>query len=125
MTESKKRILALDDEEILRMVIRDQLEAAEYVVVSVASGIEAMEQAEANPFDLIILDLLMPQPNGFKVFDRLKELSVASRTPILILTVVGLEPQVQELLERGKSVHHLSKDNAPEELVPKVRELIG
>ena len=74
-------------------------------------------------FDLIVLDLLMPRPNGFEVFRRLKALSIINGTSILILTVVGLEPQVQALLEEG--AHHLPKQEAPTKLVTKVKELIG
>lgn len=128
MTEAKKTILAIDDNDVFRMLIRQQLEAEGYEVHSVATGREAIACFEEgrggkDRFDLIILDLLMPQPNGFEVFKHLKELSVTSRTPVLLLTVVGLEPQVQELLEAG--AHHVKKDEADEQLVPKIKELIG
>jgi two-component system OmpR family response regulator len=128
MTETKKTILALDDDETFRMLIRQRLENAGYGVHSVATGGEAIEcfqdsQFGKNGFDLIILDLLMPQPNGFEVFKQLKELSVTSRTPVLILTVIGLEPQVQDLLEAG--AHHVKKDEANTQLLPKIRELLG
>ncbi|MFN8494249.1 MAG: response regulator [Caldilineaceae bacterium] len=123
MAETPKRILLVDDDPILRMGFRDLLENAGYAFHSVAGGAEALQLAQEQNFALIILDLLMPRPNGFEVFRRLKELSVASRTPILILTVVGLEPQVQNLLQQG--AHYLSKQRAPRGLVAKVRELIG
>jgi CheY-like chemotaxis protein len=127
MTETKKNILVLDDDHIFRMVMRDLLEEAGYEVHSVATGGDAIacfqdSQFGKHGFDLIILDLLMPQPNGFEVFRHLKELSVTSRTPVLILTVVGLEPQVQEMLEAG--AHHVKKDEANEQLLPKIRELM-
>lgn len=123
MTKIKKRILSIDDDQPFRMLIRIMLEAAGYEVDSAADGGEAICRVREQRFDLIILDLLMPQPNGFKVFQQLKELSIFSRTPVLILTVLGLESQVQALLQDG--AHHLKKDEAPEQLVPKVRELIG
>lgn len=128
MAETKKTILVLDDDYIFRIAIRDWLEAAGYEVHSVATGGDAIacfqdSQFGKHGFNLIILDLLMPQPNGFEVFRRLKELSVTSRTPVLILTVVGLEPQVQEMLEAG--AHHVKKDEASELLLPKIRDLLG
>lgn len=123
MTETRKRILVVDDEEIHRMALRDRLEAAGYEVYSAEGGEEAIALVQQMDFDLITLDLLMPYPNGFVVFGRLKELSVLSRTPILILTVVGLEPQIQSLLAQG--AHYLRKLEAPRTLVSKIRELIG
>jgi CheY-like chemotaxis protein len=128
LTETKKRILTLDDNNIFRMLIRQRLEGAGYEVHSVEKGGEAIACFDENRFgkygfDLIILDLMMPRPNGFEVFSHLKELSVTSRTPVLILTVIGLEPQVQGLLDAG--AHHLKKDEAAEQLLPTVKKLIG
>jgi CheY-like chemotaxis protein len=123
VTKVNKRILIVDDEEIHRMGLRDRLEAAGYEVHSAEGGKKAIEIVQQMAFDLIVLDLLMPRPNGFEVFKCLKELSVKSRTPVLILTVVGLEPQVQELITDG--AHHLQKREAPRKLVPKIKELIG
>jgi DNA-binding response OmpR family regulator len=123
MPQTKKRILFLDDDDVNRMLIRINLEHAGYEVDSAEDGEDAISQAQNQSFDLIILDLLMPAPDGFAVFQRFRELSIASRTKILILTVLGLEPQVMELMQQG--AHHLKKDDAPEQLVQKVRELIG
>ena len=123
VTETKKRILIVDDEMIHRMGLRDRLEAADYEVHSAAGGKEAIELVQQVDFDLIILDLLMPPPNGFMVFRCLKKLSVVGRIPILILTVVGLEPQVAALLQKG--AHYMQKSEAPLRIVSKVRELIG
>lgn len=123
MAETKKRILAVDDATIFRMLVRELLERSGYEVESVATGEEAITRAQETHFDLIILDLLMPQPNGFDIFKRLKELCVTSRTPILILTVLGLESKIQALLQDG--AHYLKKDEARVQLVSKVKEMIG
>lgn len=121
--KTAKRILLVDDDDIHRMGIRDRLEATGYEVESADRGEEAIRLAENTKYDLITLDLLMARPNGFEVFRSLKELSVTSKTPILVLTVIGLEPQVQELIADG--AHYLQKQDAPKQLVTKVKELIG
>jgi CheY-like chemotaxis protein len=123
MPETKKRILFIDDERPFRMLSRINLEAAGYHVDSAASGREAIACVEKQRFDLIILDLLMPQPDGFKVFQKFKELKIMNQTPVLLLTVLGLESQVQQLISDG--AHHLKKEEAPEQLLPMVKELIG
>jgi len=123
MPETKKRILFIDDERPFRMLSRINLEAAGYQVDSAADASEAIACVEEQRFDLIILDLLMPQPDGFKVFQKLKDLKITTQTPVLLLTVLGWEPQVQQLIADG--AHHLKKDDAPEQLLPMVKELIG
>jgi DNA-binding response OmpR family regulator len=121
--KTSKRILLVDDNETHRMGLRDRLEATGYEVHSADGGEEALQLAQNMKFHLITLDLLMPQPDGFEVFRRLKQLSVASRTPILVLTVVGLGPRVQEVVEEG--AHYLQKRDALSQLVTKVKGLIG
>jgi CheY-like chemotaxis protein len=120
---AKKRILIIDDEAIHRTGLRTRLEAAGYEVYSAEGGLEAIELIQKMPFSLITLDLLMPQPDGFEVFRRLKALPMVDSIPILILTVVGLEPQVQALVDQG--AQYLRKQDAPQKIVSEVRRLIG
>ena len=125
MSERKKCILIVDDERIHRIGIRDRLRHAGYDVVSAEGGEEALALIEERQnYALIVLDLLMPQPNGFEVFRHLQKKSVTSRIPILILTVVvRVDARVQELVDHGAS--YLHKDEIPERLVEMVHELIG
>lgn len=119
----KKSILFIDDYETFRMLTRITLEAAGYEVSTAENGNDAIRRVQEQTFDLIILDLLMPQPDGFELYKKFQGLSVTPRTPVLILTCLGLEAQVQELTQQG--AYLLKKDDASEQLVPKVRELIG
>ena len=123
MGEVEKLILVVDDEKIHRMAIRDHLEASGYKVQSAAGGAETLQILKEVHFDLIILDLLMPQPDGFEVFRCLRESSVVPRTPVILFTVLGKEPHVKTLIEQG--AHHLQKLRVFNELIPKVQELIG
>ena len=107
------------------MAIRDRLEAVGYDVFSAEGGEEALHffEEEKEDFDLVVLDLLMPQPDGAEVFRRLKHLGISSRIPILFLTVMGLEPEIQSLVSQG--AHYLQKYDAPKNLVAKVAELLS
>lgn len=118
-----KKILLVDDDDILRMAYRDLLEAEGYEVHSAKDGNEALECVEQERFDLIILDLLMPSPNGFEVYKRLKERCTTCQTPILILTVVGLDPKIQALLQDG--AYYLPKQKADRELTGKLRKILA
>lgn len=118
-----KKILLVDDDDILRMAYRDLLEVAGYEIHSAKGGTEALKRIQEESFDLIILDLLMPHPNGFEVYKRLKERCVTSRIPILILTVVGLDPRIQELLQSG--AYYLPKQKVDRELITKMQEIFS
>ena len=92
-----ENILLVEDEEGLRMTLSDRLRSEGYVVDLAVDGQEAFEKATQLPFDLIILDVMLPIRNGFDVCRDVRQEGLA--TPILLLTardqtaekVVGLK----------------------------------
>ncbi|HXV63777.1 MAG TPA: response regulator transcription factor [Vicinamibacteria bacterium] len=84
---SAKRILLVEDEPGLIVTLTDRLEAEGFHVASVARGDEALLRASAEPFDLVILDVMLPGKNGFDVCRELRK--TGSDTPILFLTARG------------------------------------
>ena len=78
------RILLVEDESNLRRTLTDLLKSDGYLVESSGDGIEAQELAMKNPFDVIILDVMLPSRNGFEVCRHLRE--HGNNTPILMLT---------------------------------------
>jgi two-component system alkaline phosphatase synthesis response regulator PhoP len=80
-----ERILLVEDEEALRITLTDRLAAEQYVVDTAADGIEGSDKASNQPFDLIILDLMLPGRGGLDVCRDIRAAGIA--TPILILTV--------------------------------------
>jgi two-component system, OmpR family, alkaline phosphatase synthesis response regulator PhoP len=92
-----ENILLVEDEEALRMTLSDRLRSEGYVVDFAADGQEGFEKATRLPFDLIVLDIMLPVLNGFDVCRDIRREGLA--TPILLLTardqtaekVVGLK----------------------------------
>ncbi|HZQ25392.1 MAG TPA: response regulator transcription factor [Terriglobales bacterium] len=79
-----ERILLVEDEEGLRMTLSDRLQREGYVVNCAHDGIEAVDMAQRLPFDLIILDLMLPRRNGFDVCREIRH--SGKNIPILMLT---------------------------------------
>ena len=82
-----ERILLVEDEEALRITLTDRLAAEQYVVDTASDGIDGSDKAANQPFDLIILDLMLPGRGGLDVCRDIRAAGIA--TPILILTVRG------------------------------------
>ncbi len=82
------RILIVDDEERIVNFLRSKLKASGYEVFSANTGVEGLEQAQAQEPDLIVLDLLMPKMDGLEM---LKELRSFSAVPVIILTAKGAD----------------------------------
>jgi two-component system alkaline phosphatase synthesis response regulator PhoP len=78
-------ILLIEDEQVLRTTLSDRLRGEGYIVDSAADGQEGFDKAANQPFDLIILDLMLPVRSGLDVCRDIRQAGMA--TPILILTV--------------------------------------
>jgi len=82
-------ILVVDDEPQNRMLLRDPLEAFGYQVEEAENGIKALQKIAAHPPDVIALDLMMPQMDGFEVCRRLKADAKTAHIPILLVTALS------------------------------------
>jgi two-component system alkaline phosphatase synthesis response regulator PhoP len=118
---SRARILLVEDEANLRRTITDLLKSDGYEVSGSGDGIEAQELAMSHPFDLIILDVMLPSRNGFEVCGHLRKNGV--NTPILMLTALGeLTNKVQGFKAGGDD--YLTKPFDTPELQARVEALL-
>ena len=114
------RILIVDDEERILNFLSTKLKALGYGVLTASNGLEALEQAQAQEPDLIVLDLIMPKMDGF---ETLKELRSFSSVPVIILSAKGADVDKIKGLGLGAD-DYLQKPFNPDELVARI-EAIG
>jgi two-component system, OmpR family, alkaline phosphatase synthesis response regulator PhoP len=118
---SRARILLVEDEANLRRILSDLLKSDGYTVQSSGDGVEAQELAMTQPFDLIILDVMLPSRNGFDVCRNLRKSGV--NTPILMLTArTELNSKVQGF--KSGSDDYLTKPFETPELQARVEALL-
>ena len=77
-----KRVLVVDDEKLIVKGIRFSLEQDGMEVDCAYDGEEALEFAKSNPYDMILLDVMLPKMNGFEVCQQIREFSNTERTTI-------------------------------------------
>ncbi|HEX9036942.1 MAG TPA: response regulator transcription factor [Ktedonobacterales bacterium] len=112
-------LIADDDPQILRLVARN-LQLEDYEVVTATDGQEALDFIEARPFDLAILDVMMPRMDGFTVAARVREFS---SVPIVIVTARGQDQDKIRGLDLGAD-DYLTKPFSVEELLARVRSVL-
>jgi two-component system, OmpR family, alkaline phosphatase synthesis response regulator PhoP len=93
---SQKHILLVEDEEHLLKIIRLNLELEGYSVTSAVTGIEALKEFRKDHFDIILLDVMLPEMNGFDVCEEIRKEN--KEVPVLFLTAKGSgEDRIQGL----------------------------
>ena len=85
----KKRILVVDDEPDFCSIVQGQLEKEGFDVELAYNGVEGMKKVEANPPDAIVLDVMMPEKDGYEMCKELKADSNLCDIPVLLLTAVA------------------------------------
>jgi two-component system alkaline phosphatase synthesis response regulator PhoP len=87
--DSKKRILVVDDEPDFCSIVQGQLEKEGFEVELAYNGVEGLEKVKANPPDAIVLDVMMPEKDGYEVCKELKNDKAYADIPIVLLTAVA------------------------------------
>lgn len=97
---SGKRILVVDDSKINLKVANNILRPYNFTIVEATSGFEALELAETQTFDLILMDIMMPKMNGVECLRRLKEIP-GFDIPVVALTADAIEGQDEKYIQAG------------------------
>jgi DNA-binding response OmpR family regulator len=117
---NKKRILVVDDEADLVETLRFSLELEGYDVLTAFNGEEALNQARKEIPDLMLLDLMLPKLDGYKVCRLLKFDEKFKHIPILMLTAKTQERDKQTGMETGAN-EYITKPFDMDELMKKVK----
>jgi two-component system KDP operon response regulator KdpE len=115
-----KTILVVDDEERMARFIRLNLEQDGFQVVEAYRGMQALQQYRDSLPDLVLLDVMMPDIDGFEVLSMLRDIS---NVPVIMLTAKGEEDDRVRGLELGAD-DYVTKPFSPRELVSRVRAVL-
>ncbi|MED3646782.1 response regulator transcription factor [Halalkalibacterium halodurans] len=118
--EKEAKILVVDDEGRIRNLLKMYLEREAYDVEEASDGKEALEKALAFDYDVILLDLMMPEMDGIEVCQKLRK---QKATPIIMLTAKGEEANRVQGFEVGTD-DYIVKPFSPREVVLRVKALL-
>lgn len=114
------RVMAVDDDQVIRGLLEVNLEMEGYDVVTAFDGQDALDKALADPPDLILLDVMMPNLNGWQVAEALQADERTKRIPIVFLSARAMEADVQKGTTLG-AASYVTKPFDPIDLM----ELVG
>jgi len=116
----EKLILVVDDESRMVRFVRMNLELEGFRVSEAGSGIEALEKVRDELPDLVLLDVMMPEMDGFETLEHIREIS---NVPVIMLTVKGYEEDRIRGLELGAD-DYVTKPFSPRELASRIRAVL-
>ncbi len=119
----RKKLLIVEDNTELAELLRLGLKQAGFSVSTAANGVDALKKARASSPDLIVLDVILPELDGFAVCEALKRGSETARIPVIMLTGLTSEFTRFTGLESGAD-EYVTKPVSPAQLLPRINHWI-
>lgn len=115
------KILIIEDDENIGMAMEDDLTFEGYNVERIANGKQGLKKAQGTQFDLVILDIMLPELDGFEICKQLRKSNIM--TPIIMLTAKGQEIDKVLGLELGAD-DYVTKPFSPRELLARIKAIL-
>jgi signal transduction histidine kinase/CheY-like chemotaxis protein len=103
------KILLVDDEEVMRYIVRQLLPRSRYSLIAMGDGHEGLRCLRDENPDVVLLDINMPEMDGYQFLERVRNDSNVAEVPVIVLTSAVLEPDKRSLLHRASGI--LSKSD--------------
>ncbi|MDP3278146.1 MAG: PAS domain S-box protein [Deltaproteobacteria bacterium] len=120
MTHSRGSILVVDDDAVTRHILYDYLVRAGYEAIVAASGQEALERLRSTPVSLVLLDLVLPDVDGYDVLRQIREGEHSRDVPVVVLTALEGDDEIARAFEEGAD-DFLHKPFRNAELIARIR----
>jgi DNA-binding response OmpR family regulator len=120
---SKFKVMVIDDEPDIVKLVKISLEMANFEVIEALSGKECLSKVQNVVPDLFLLDIMMPEMNGYEVCQKLKEQDKTKNVPVVMLTAKGQKGDAEQGLKVGAD-DYIIKPFDPYELGEQIREIL-
>lgn len=118
----KNKILIIEDDRFLVNVYKAKLSKEGFAMDIAMNGIDGLEKAKTVNPDLILLDLILPKMNGFEVLEELKKDRTTKNIPVLIMSNLGQDNDVEKGRRMGAVDYLIKSDYSISEVVKKIKD---
>ena len=122
MEETKtKKILLAEDDQFISRAYKDGLERVGFEIIIALEGFTAVEKVKTDKPDIVLLDLMMPEKNGFEVLEEIRAGKDSKNIPVIILSNLGQDSDVEKGKELGATDYLIKSNFSMKEVIEKVK----
>lgn len=122
---TKNKVLIIEDEDLIARMYEKTLSFDGFEVEVAIGGKDGLEKAKSFNPDLILLDIMMPEPDGMEVLDTLKRQPDTNHIPVVMLTNLSGKQDAELALEKGAVEYWIKKEAKPRELGEKITNIVN
>jgi len=119
------KILIVEDEPLVARVYEKTLSFDGFDVAIAIGGEEGLEKVKTIKPDAVLLDIMMPEPDGMEVLEKIKADPETSSVPVIMLTNLSGKNDAELALEKGAEAYWVKKDSKPKDLGKMIKEILG
>lgn len=121
----KKTIILIDDEKSITDMYGEKIRQEGFNIFCANNGTDGARLISLYKPDLILLDIVMPQGDGFYVLNEIKKDNETKNIPVIVLTNLGNEKDKQEAFTLGAVEYMIKANNTPSKIIQKIKETIA
>ena len=125
MPNHKKKILIIEDEAMISLMYCTEFARNGYIILTADNGIKGLEMAVKEKPDIIVLDIVMPELDGFSVLEKLRVNKTTKDIPVIILTVLGGEENRLRGEKLGAVEYIVKSDFTPAQIYKIIKKYVG
>lgn len=119
------KLLLVEDEEYIRDLYKRQLDLAGLMTDAFGMGNEGLAAAEKNAYDLILLDIMLPDINGLQILQKIKQNPISKGTPVVLLTNLGQDAVIKQGFELGADGYLVKAAYTPDQIVQEIKNILA
>ncbi len=120
-----KKILIIEDEQILGEIILNKLSSEGYQVFLAHDGELGMQKMTELKPDLVLLDLIMPKKNGIEVLEEMQNIDALKNIPVVVISNSGQQSEIERIVRLGVRDYIIKAQFSPDEVIEKVRKYLN
>lgn len=119
------KLLLVEDEEYIRDLYKRQLDLAGLMTDAFGMGNDGLAAAEKNAYDLILLDIMLPDINGLQILQKIKQNPISKATPVVLLTNLGQDAVIKQGFELGADGYLVKAAYTPDQIVQEIKNILA
>ncbi|MBM3256631.1 MAG: response regulator [Candidatus Moranbacteria bacterium] len=124
MKNNNKKVLIIEDDPFIADVYVLKLESEGYSVETAEDGAKGMEKLKNKKYDVVLLDIIMPNMDGFKVLERIKMAPELNKIPVVILTNLSQKKDIQKGIDLGAADYIVKTKFTPTEVIKTINKVL-
>jgi len=124
MADRKTKVLLVEDDKMILDMYTLKFSQEGYEVVQAENGKDGLDSAKKESPDIILLDIILPQMDGFTVLKEIKKVDALKDIPVILLTNLGQDGDVKKGLELGANDYLIKANYTPSQVVDKVKSVL-